>query len=156
MKKNRIYLEASALWNLFYGEPGENLVEYLLLHNEYLCLTSIWSQLEIHRGIQKRINQSEITSEEGTNLRIYIDTHLQQLTTRRRLEQVPVVEEHVELAKSLIVECNLYASDALHVATALNNACETIFVDDYHMERLHDRIAPRLRIMRTSAEIEDI
>ena len=30
----------------------------------------------------------------------------------------------------------MYASDALHLATALNLNCEVILVDDYHFKRL--------------------
>ena len=30
MKRIPVYLEASALWDLLYGEPGEDLVEFCL------------------------------------------------------------------------------------------------------------------------------
>ena len=56
MKKSKVYLESSALWNLYYEEEGAALVEFCLATDEILCFSSTWSILELYRGIQKRLN----------------------------------------------------------------------------------------------------
>ena len=45
------------------------------------------------------------------------------------------VDEVLFLAKDVEIELNLYASDALHVASAINHGCNIIWsVDDHHLK----------------------
>lgn len=158
MKKIECYLEASSLWNMFYGEPGENLVEYCIDSPDLHCMSSVWSHLELHRGVQKRINQGEISSDDGSNLRTFIDVHLDRLVARRQLFELEVTRELVEEAKRLIASHNLYASDALHLASALSGGCSCILVDDYHFTRLRRIVsdAMSISIIPTSMSIKEM
>ncbi|MDF1539999.1 MAG: type II toxin-antitoxin system VapC family toxin [Candidatus Thorarchaeota archaeon] len=151
-KKIDLYLEASALWNMFYGESGSNVVEYCIEQPAITCSSSIWSHLEMHRAVRKRINQKEITQEEGENLRLFIDTHLDELVARKQLLEFEVTKDHIREARQLIDSYNLYASDALHLATTLSARCSGILVDDYHFTRLREIVGKEmdLAIIHTS------
>lgn len=146
MKRPTVYLEASALWNLFYGEPGQNMVEYALKRDDVLCSSSVWSHLEIWRGIQKRINIEEISVEEGENLRRFVKLHLDGLVAKKQLIEYDVSRELVEIASDYIARYNLYASDALHLSTAAAKACSMVLVDDYHFTRLEKNIVEEIGI----------
>ena len=158
MKKIEFYLEASALWNLFYGEPSGNTVEYCIDRDEVHCISSVWSQLEIWRGIQKRINQDEITHDEGRDLRRFIQMYLDNLIAKKRLLECDVSRELVEKGKIFVSRYNLYASDALHFSTAIAKECRVILVDNYHVERLGENVPEELNIevWNTSMSIDEI
>ncbi len=143
MKKIKLYLESSALWNLYYEEYGGELVEFCLEDPQIACISSIWSHLEIERGIKKRENQNEIDSEEAENLRVFIETDNKRLTSKKQFTIIPIVEECIFTAKRFIQEYNLFASDALHLASALHQGCKGILVDDYHFKRLDRKIETR-------------
>lgn len=146
-KRIELYLEAASLWNMFYGEPGANLVEYCLAHQNIHCSSSIWSHLEVHRAVQKRINQKEISLDEGRNLRMFIDSRIAQLVARKKLVETEVTRGIIDEAKQLISTFNIYASDTLHFATALSNSCIGVLVDDFHFTRLSKKIREDLDIV---------
>lgn len=156
MKKINVYLESSALWNLYYEEDGATLVEFCLEAEELSCLSSIWSLLELHRGIQKRLNQQELDREEATHLRVFVDTDLQLLIAKKKLSLWPVSEDVINNAKPYIPRYNLFASDALHLATAVVGSSRGLLVDDHHFSRLDTRIEEQeeLKIWPTSMEVE--
>jgi len=158
MKKIKVYLESSALWNLYYEEKGSELVEYCLNQPQFECLTSIWSQLEIERGIKKRENQNELTSEEAENLQIFIETDNSQLINKKKLTISPILDDYIVTAKKYIRNYNLYASDALHLASATIRRCKSILVDDYHFKRLDTSIENNegIKIFSTAQKIEDL
>ncbi|MCF2137033.1 MAG: type II toxin-antitoxin system VapC family toxin [Candidatus Thorarchaeota archaeon] len=156
MRKIAIYLEASALWDLMYGEPGKNLVEYCLIeNNEVSCRTSAWTRLELARAVQKRINQKEITKKEGKDLLEFIEVKWQQLMYKNQLVELQITNEVLDLARQFISKYNLYASDALHLASAIDQRCSAIIVDDFHFKRLKNRMsAHKLAIWSTTMRID--
>ena len=140
MKKIKCYLESSSLWNLYYEEQGSEMVEYCLENSQFDCISSIWSQLEIERGIKKRENQEEITSNEAEQLQLFIDTDIKRLVNKKKLSLEKIDDNYILNAKKFIRQYNLYASDALHLATATILSCKMIIVDDYHFKRLDEKI----------------
>ena len=158
MKRIKIYLESSALWNVYYDEAGAEIVEHVLADRKYACTSSIWSMLELHRGIKKRENQGEINAGEASHLRTFIDTDLKQLELAGSLSLQPISPEAIDLAKRLINDHNLYSSDALQLATAIHESCSTIVVDDFHHERLSAKISSEygVKIVPTSAGISGL
>ena len=138
MMKTEIYLEASALWDLFYGEPGDHNVQFCIESDDIQCHSSIWSHLEIYRGINKRINQDEITEEEGYHLRLFIDQYLDEARENSEIIHQPVSKNVIQNAKELMLVYNLYAADAVHLATAIIHDCPFILVDDHHFTRLEN------------------
>ncbi len=158
MKKIKLYLESSALWNLYYEESGAELVEHCLENPQLICISSIWSQLEIERGIKKRENQKEINSEEAENLRVFIEIDGKRLENKKQLEIIPIVEDYILVTRRFIHEYNLFASDALHLASAVLQGCKGILVDDYHFIRLNKMIETKegIGIYSTTLSISDL
>jgi len=140
MKKIELYLESSALWALYYEEQKSEIVEYSIDKPNIICSSSNWTLLELQRGIQKRFNQKEITEEEAEHLRVFIETDIHRLVNKRKLILQPITEEHIHQARVLIPKYNLYASDALHLTTALLKTSQLLIVDDYHFKRLDEKI----------------
>ena len=157
LKKIKLYLESSSLWNLYYEELGAELVEHCLENTQLTCISSIWSQLEIERGIKKRENQKEINSDEAKNLRAFIEIDSKRLISKKQLEMLPIIEEDILVARRFIHEYNLFASDALHLASAVLQGCKGVLVDDYHFLRLNKLIEEReeLTIYSTAMPISD-
>lgn len=155
-KKIKLYLESSALWNLYYEETGAKLIEYCLDNTQIGCITSIWSQLEIERGIKKRENLQELTPEEAKQLQLFIETDSNQLVSKKKLELCPILPDYLSVAKRYIRNYNLFASDALHLASATIQSCEAILVDDYHFKRLDKTIQSivGLKIIPATKKIE--
>ena len=133
-----IYLEASALWTMYYGEPGGDNVIWLL--DNYECFTSEWSILELSRAISKRYNQKEMTKKEAEALNFFILTDIEKLMRENKLKLIKVTWNLIKKAYHLIFPLNLYASDALHLSTALHYKTKIMFVDDFHFTRLKDKI----------------
>ena len=158
LKKIKIYLESSALWNLYYEESGAELVEHCLENPQLVCISSIWSQLEIERGIKKRENQKEINSEEAENLRVFVEIDCKRLENKKQLEIIPIVEDYILVTRRFIHEYNLFASDALHLASAVLQGCKGILVDDYHFIRLNKMIETRegIGIYSTTLSVSDL
>ena len=162
MKKIKLYLESSALWILYYEEIGAELVEYCLENPRIDCITSVWSRLEIERGIKKRENQKEILPEEAENLRIFIEADSKRIISKKQLIAIPIEEKYILTARRFITEYNLYASDALHLASGILQDCIGLIVDDYHFKRLDKIIESREGItiypaeMSVSALIEEL
>ncbi|MHA1629768.1 MAG: type II toxin-antitoxin system VapC family toxin [Candidatus Heimdallarchaeota archaeon] len=158
MKTINCYLESSSIWNLYYEENESSLIEYCIEKEQIICISSIWTTLEIARGIKKRVNQKEITSEEGNLLQLFIEADLEKLRKKRRILLENIKEEDIERAKKIIQQYNLYASDALHLATALNKKCEIFIVDDYHFTRLEGKVTKNeeITIYSTSKTPEEL
>ena len=146
MKKRKVYLESSALWSLYYKETGWDLVEFTIHESSLSAIISSWGLLEIERAIQKRLNQEELSRQEARTLRDFIDIDVKQLVFNSQLAVIPVSNEIMEHAKELIPRYNLFAADALHLATAAHQQCSIALVDDYHFKRLSNEIERDLAV----------
>lgn len=133
-----VYLEASALWALYYGEPGGDTVAWIL--ENYCPITLEWSILELCRAISKRLNEEEITKEEAEDLEAFILSDVQKLGRRKRMTLMKVTWHLMKEAYALIIPLNLYASDAAHLAAATVRGAQVMLVDDYHFKRLSGKV----------------
>jgi len=79
-------------------------------------------------------------SDEAKNLRNFVDLDLQLLEAKKKLILCAVSESIINQAKLFIPQYNLFASDALHLATAVIENSTGLLVDDYHFTRLDTRI----------------
>ncbi|MHA1708326.1 MAG: hypothetical protein ACTSXJ_00650 [Candidatus Baldrarchaeia archaeon] len=83
-----IYLEASALWTMYYGEPGGDNVIWLL--KNYKCYTAEWMVLELCRAVAKKYNQGEINDKEARSLEMFILADIERLKREGRLELIRI------------------------------------------------------------------
>lgn len=133
-----IYLEASALWAMYYGEPGGDNVIWFL--DNYKCYTVEWTILELCRAISKRYNQGEITKKEAEALKAFIITDIEKLNRENKLHLIKTTWKLIKKAYYIIFPLNLYASDALHFSAAVHYKTKIMLVDDLHFKRLKDKV----------------
>ncbi|MHA1772020.1 MAG: type II toxin-antitoxin system VapC family toxin [Candidatus Thorarchaeota archaeon] len=79
----------------------------------------------------------------------------QQLMYKNQLVELQNTNEVLDLARQFISKYNLYASDALHLATAIEQRCSGIIVDDFHFKRLKNLMSTyKLAIWSTTMRID--
>ena len=133
-----IYFEPSALFKTYIPESGTQNVEWALsiLGDKVLGVTSRWTLLEIVRGFVKRRNLGEIPSEDLEDIIEFFLRDIEKMLMENKIMIVDVSKKIVDKAIGLIKSHNLYAADAVHVATAEISGARAILVDDFHYERI--------------------
>ncbi len=130
----RIYMEPSALVKLFKSEVGSDkmvsIVSKVDQSRDWKAYTSMWSALEIARALRK-----------DGKPRPVIELDLKELRSHK-IGFHPVDRKILAQAERLVSSNDIYASDAIHVATftALDSRFELdgLLTDDRHMRRLGD------------------
>ncbi|MFB0562671.1 MAG: PIN domain-containing protein [Candidatus Lokiarchaeia archaeon] len=148
-----VYLEASALWAMYYGEPGGDRVVWVL--DNFPSLTLEWTLLELGRAMSKRSNEGEITNAEAEELEIFILSDFRKLVGKKKVVLVKVSWPLVREAYTLIRPLNLYASDAAHLVAARLKKARVMLVDDFHLKRLSERVREP-RILSITSPREEI
>ncbi|MFQ6135361.1 MAG: type II toxin-antitoxin system VapC family toxin [Nitrososphaerales archaeon] len=137
----RLYLEPSILVKMFKREEGSDKVTEVISsidsRPEWVGHTSRWSFLEVARALRKDGKPKEM-----------IELNLKELRSHRiRVDEL--TRRILSDAESLISSYDIYASDALHVATfrALERKGQLyhFLSDDRHYERLRN-ILPVIRV----------
>ena len=123
----KLYLDASVLVAIFWEDdphhaPSLSLFK-LIAEKKYSAVTSKWSLLEVARGLVKNAVE-EIT----------VWDSLSEIITQIQLEPL---EPHLNQTIEYILEpYRLYASDALHLKTALNQKTEKmVSLDEEHFHK---------------------
>jgi predicted nucleic acid-binding protein len=105
----RLYIEPSVIVKLFKREPGsDKMIEVMGAIDErrdWVGCTSRWSLLEVARALKKDGKPREL-----------IELNLKELK-RHRMSFIDVTRTILSDAENMLASRNLYASDALHVAT---------------------------------------
>jgi len=128
----RLYFDSSVLVKLFKIEAdSDKTIEVMAAldkEKSWHGYTSNWSQLEIARALKKDGKPKELTL-----------LNLRELN-RHRISFIKVSDDILEKAKDIIATYNLYASDALHVATfktlETSEKLDGFLCDDAHFHRL--------------------
>ncbi len=146
-----VYLEASALWAMYYGEPGGDRVVWVL--DSFSSLTLEWTLLELGRAVSKRLNEGEIVEAEAEELEMFILSDFRRLVGEKKMSLVRVSWPLIREAYMLIRPFNLYASDAVHMATAILKKVRVMLVDDFHFKRLSGKVSePRILPITSSGD----
>ncbi len=82
------------------------------------------------------MNQRELTQDEGASLLEFIEIQWNRLMIRRHLVVHEIGNRLIGSTRLFITQYNLYASDALHLATAIDCNCGVFLADDFHFKRL--------------------
>lgn len=128
----RLYLEPSVLVKLFKREPDSekmiNVIGAVNEHRDWFGCTSRWSLLEVARALKKDGKPKEL-----------IELNLKELR-RHKISLIDVTRTILSDAEKMLVLHNLYASDALHVATfklaTRSRHLDAILADDRHIQSL--------------------
>ena len=96
-----------------------------VIHSRITLVISEWALLEVARGLKKASYPKSKVDDAFILLRELAELGL--------MDIIPV-SENLELAKNLIAELNLYASDAIHLSLALSKSLD-ILSEDKHLLR---------------------
>ncbi len=132
----RLYLEPSVLVKLFKKElDSEKMISVIGAIDErrdWFGCTSRWSLLEVARALKKDGKPKEL-----------IELNLKELR-RHKILLVDVTRTILSDAERIVTLHNLYASDALHMATFSSTTSDkrlnAILTDDQHIRRLNGLI----------------
>lgn len=147
----RLYLEPSVLVKLFKKEPDSekmiNIVSAIDERQDWFGCTSRWSLLEIARALKKDGKPREL-----------IELNLKELR-RHEISFIDVTKTILSDAERMLVSHDLYASDALHVATfasiARSRQLDAVLTDDRHIHRLKG-IVKILNLNEVSMKPKDV
>ena len=128
----RLYLEPSVLVKLFKTEPdsGEmaDVVGAIDERRDWFGCTSRWSLLEVARALKKDGKPNAL-----------VDLNMKELR-RHKIFLIDVTRAILSGSERLIASHDIYASDALHVATftsvATTRRLDCMLSDDRHFKRL--------------------
>ena len=117
---------------------GSENIEYVLsnLGAKFIGITSRWTLLEIIRGIIKRKNLGELTSDEAIKVVSFFLDDINKLVGTGKMRIIEVIKRIIMNATDLILYRNLYAADAVHVKTAELYGAKVMLTDDGHIKRL--------------------
>jgi len=132
----RLYLEPSVLVKLFKKElDSEKMISVIGAIDErrdWFGCTSRWSLLEVARALKKDGKPKEL-----------IELNLKELR-RHKILLMDVTRTILSDAERIVTLHNLYASDALHMATYSSTTSDkrlnAILTDDQHIRRLNGLI----------------
>ena len=128
----RLYLEPSVLVKLFKREPDSekiiNVMGVIDERRDWFGCASRWSLLEVARALKKDGKPREL-----------IELNLRELK-RHEISFIDVTRAIFSDAERIVASRDLYASDALHVATftsaTRSRRLDAMLIDDQHMQRL--------------------
>jgi predicted nucleic acid-binding protein len=113
-------------------DSGEmiDLIAAVDKEKQWFACTSRWSLLEVARALRKDGKPKELT-----------ELNLKELM-RHKITFIDVTRSVISQAQSILASRNIYASDALHVASYLgatqDRHLEAMLSDDKHFRRLAD------------------
>jgi len=124
------YLDASVIVKWFRKEEENHDKSMQLLERiqtmETHFVTSTFSLLEVTRALVK-------AGEKKDRIQSTYE-YLDDLIDIRALEVVKV-DEVISLAKDIEIDLTLYASDAIHIASAIHHNCSAVWSEDEHHKK---------------------
>jgi len=125
------YIDSSVVVKWFKREEEHSveacqLLERISEQDSEFC-SSEWLILELIRALVKIDAPKDLLTESGTVLKNMFEI--------RALNKIAVSSEMVETAKDLIIELNLHAADAVHLASAIKTKSSVLWTEDEHFHK---------------------
>ena len=121
------YLDASVIVKWFKKDESKITKALKILDKiknlDGYYITSEWSLLEVTRALSKAGYKEEIISEDYNSIK--------DLAGVGAITLIPVTQ-NLDLAHKISIQMKLYASDSIHLATAIQNNCNILISEDQH------------------------
>ncbi|NOZ77079.1 MAG: type II toxin-antitoxin system VapC family toxin [Euryarchaeota archaeon] len=128
----RLYLDSSVLVKLYKEEDESELMDRVVQRidsGKWKGFSSKWSLLEIARALKKDRKPKDIITVDLEDLRSH------------KIKFISIDDNQISKAMDLIKGNNLYAADALHIATFKSIKKADLFLcDDRHFDRLREAV----------------
>lgn len=108
------------------GYEGAKNIKQRIVDFESDFVMSEFGALEVFRALVKNQFPKDTINDAFQSIQDFYDTDA---LKRVKLEDV------IYLAKDLEIDLNLYASDAIHLASAINHKCKIFWTSDHHFSK---------------------
>jgi len=128
-----IYFDATFLVKLHVNEPGSATIAEAVRKKNEVIATSIIAKMEVAAALHRKYREGEM--DHGSILKAH-DQFLREIEVGRitPIALTPAAVERVEVTfRTLPMTTFLRASDAFHLATAVENGFKEIYSNDRHL-----------------------
>ena len=133
-----VYIDTNVFYNAYCPIEDRFAADWLLKQIEprFPGITSEWTIAEMFRAFKKQVNLERI---EDQDAQIAIDLFLSELgeyTQNKKLILIPVKILLIMTSRTFIFTQNLYAADAIHVASAIEMNVDAFITFDSNFKKL--------------------
>lgn len=133
-----IYIDTNVFYNAYCPIEDRFAADWLLkqIDPDFPGITSEWTISEIFRAFKKQVNLKRI---EERDAQITIDLFLSELgesIQKKKIILIPVKMGLIMASRTLIFTQNLYAADAIHVASAREMKVDAFITFDSNFKKL--------------------
>jgi len=114
-----IYLDTNVFYNAFSPVEEADRADYVLEHlsRRIFGVTSEWTIAEMFRAYKKQVNLGVIDTATANIAIDFFVAEINKMVVEEKLQLVPVKSNLIYSTRTKIFENNLYAADAIHVAS---------------------------------------
>jgi predicted nucleic acid-binding protein len=135
----KLYLDTNVFFNAYCPGEKNDIADWIfeLLKPEdkgdFMGITCELSVAELFRAMKKQVNLGVIDEQVAQTVVDFAIADIGEMVRERRLVLVPITYSRIIEARSFIFGYNLYASDAIYAAVALQSgvACFITFDSDF-------------------------
>lgn len=135
-----MYLDTSVFFNAYFPTDESDKAEDILnlLSPSLQGITSEWMIVEMFRVINKQKNLENIDEELAQTISAFFLADIEQLQVENKLRLLPVQKSYIMQTERLIATYNLYAADAVHLATAMHASSQFFISFDSDFNRISE------------------
>jgi len=135
-----IYLDTNVFYNAYYPIEDTISADWILkqLSPDFTGITSEWTIAEMFRGLKKQVNLKRL---ENPDAQVAIDLFLSEIgefAQKKKIILIPVKMVNIMSSRPLILNNNLYAADAIHAVTAIQEKVNAFITFDKDFKRFSE------------------
>ncbi|MHA1725055.1 MAG: type II toxin-antitoxin system VapC family toxin [Promethearchaeota archaeon] len=133
-----IYIDTNVFYTAYCPIEERVVADWLLkqLEPKFFGITSEWTIIEMFRALNKQVNLGRFEEEDA---QITIDlflTDIGEYSQKKKLILVPVKKTYILNSRKIIFTNNLYATDAIHLVTAIEMKVDVFITFDNDFKKL--------------------
>ncbi len=138
----KCYLDTNIFYHAYCPTEANEEIDWLFdqLHPSFQGVTSEWTIAEMFRAMKKQVNLGVLEAADAELALDFFLTEIGEMVTNRQLQLVPVTIEIIMQARTFIFSMNLYAADAVHLASAVKHGTRCFITFDGDFPFLSDLI----------------
>lgn len=135
-----IYLDTNVFYNAYCPIEDRFAADWILkqISREFPAITSEWTIAEMFRAFKKQANLDRL---EDKDAQIALDLFLSEIgeySQKQKLILIPVKMANIMVSRTFIFTKNIYAADAIHAVTAIEQKAEAFITFDSHFIKLRE------------------
>lgn len=138
-----LYFDTNVFYNAYVPtEKANEIADWLFeqMTEQFPIKTSEWSIIEFFRALKKQENLNNLSSEDVNLISDFFIGDIVRMQQEKILHLIPVTIKLIIRSKRYIFSHNLYASDALHITTAIMNTVSAFVSFDADFNTMSNEI----------------